>query len=640
MRNKVVFRKYTIFYLLCFAFLIFSISFLKLPVSGLAQVYKKDQYEPDNMAADAKRIVLSLPQNHTLYAQNDNTDWIFFFAETDINYKIMTGYDHRIKYTILDGDGELLFDTNGELLFDPNIEYSSFSFNENGYYSLKIEPHDPNNANIINYSITVIEIGGPSPTAYVLGRVVDENKLGIQNVDVHIGKEVTTTLSLNNVRGIDPQLLHGWFFMANLLAPASYSVYVTPQNVETPVLSRPFKISVSTYNLHQLGEIVINSTLLSTIRSIERFKNEGLSLQDRLKTSVVDDGVIFFEHTYTYWQNNLLKSSYSFLGRDDDSDGFTNIEEFVYNTDPGVKDDFPPILTPVVNFPVNGGIVSKKKPTLSVYNPRYGYSVKEGLSYVFELYAGISDLYAEVNRIDYSEVLQVDPFTSWEVNNELEDKRAYYWRVKAKTTDGKYSSNWMPAAMFFIEVDSNETIADTQISSLFFISDPKSDLDDPNSITISVSDNKSPINGASVKVNIKEMPDVCLVTINSILNPPALPKNILRVGDVIGFETSEELVSGNVYVEIPFSQQDLDKAGIKDLSELNIFIYNIISCGWEKMPEEDIINIDLDPNESVLVINPGHLSMFTLGKELYPDDKRGNGGGGCFIGYLNYLSYE
>jgi len=77
---------------------------------------------------------------------------------------------------------------------------------------------------------------------------------------------------------------------------------------------------------------------------------------------------------------------------------------------------------------------------------------------------------------------------------------------------------------------------------------------------------------------------------------------------------------------IPYTQEDLDNAGITDPAELDVFTYNTSTLAWEKILVDSVYT-----TAKVLICKVDHFSMHTTGKSVTSTQKSGGSSGGCFI---------
>ena len=130
---------------------------------------------------------------------------------------------------------------------------------------------------------------------------------------------------------------------------------------------------------------------------------------------------------------------------DADSDGISDLHEFLNGTDPLASENAPSI--PEIISPLDGAEITELQPELIVAN-----SIDPDgntLSYIFELYSdsGYSLL---VHRQD--NVSEGEDSTSCTLPDELQDNHWYYWRVKV--TDGYAFSQWA-YGRFFVNTEND-----------------------------------------------------------------------------------------------------------------------------------------------------------------------------------------
>jgi hypothetical protein len=119
---------------------------------------------------------------------------------------------------------------------------------------------------------------------------------------------------------------------------------------------------------------------------------------------------------------------------DFDQDGISDLEEFLYGSDPTIAEHAP--TTPVIISPQAGARVNSMQPELVLAN-----SIDEdgdALTYEFEVFA---DPTLTVRVTGADEVEQGVATTAWSVPVALNDDSRYHWRARA--TDGYSFSLWV-----------------------------------------------------------------------------------------------------------------------------------------------------------------------------------------------------
>ncbi len=104
---------------------------------------------------------------------------------------------------------------------------------------------------------------------------------------------------------------------------------------------------------------------------------------------------------------------------------------------------------PGANAPADGDTVSTRHPTLTVNNS----SDPEGTTPTYHFQVSTSALFSPL-AAEATSVPQGSGTTSWQVDSNLENETAHYWRARA--FDGSNYSNWSTARSFFVhDTDTN-----------------------------------------------------------------------------------------------------------------------------------------------------------------------------------------
>jgi len=273
---------------------------------------------------------------------------------------------------------------------------------------------------------------------------------------------------------------------------------------------------------------------------------------------------------------------------------------------------------PTPNNPVSGGTVTSLTPVLSLNNASDPDT--DALTYEFELYSDPN----LTDQVASGTVAQTDLITSWSVGQELLDHTAYYWR--ARTNDGDLVSRWMATAVFEINTEGAETTVHIDASQ------PVSAVAQ-TSQTVCVNRDDSPVNGVCLEIPPGALTQDCTVTIGWVVNPPALPENTKAIGRVIDLGPDGLSFSAPVTLRIPYTQADLDGAGLSDPAELEVFTYDTSTLTWIRLQVESV-----DEQSGHLLCSAEHFSMFASANSVPTPqstatvaESSGGGGSGCFI---------
>jgi len=161
-----------------------------------------------------------------------------------------------------------------------------------------------------------------------------------------------------------------------------------------------------------------------------------------------------------------------------------------------------------------------------------------------------------------------------------------------------------------------------------------------------------PANGLEAPTNI---------TVTNVDCPPSFSSNTdTQVNKAVDFGPGGSVFKQPVTIKIPYTQTDLDNAGLTDPSRLGIYYYNLKTLLWEKLA-----NTYVDTASKLVYTNVSHFSIYGLGfnneatiSQSAPGETPtsgetpgttslsesagggGGGGGGCFIATAAYGSYD
>jgi hypothetical protein len=271
--------------------------------------------------------------------------------------------------------------------------------------------------------------------------------------------------------------------------------------------------------------------------------------------------------------------------------------------------------------PFDGGTVNTPTPVLSVVAADDGDGSSIWIE--FELYRDriLSDFvsFGMVAR----EAIRA---TSWQVDVTLADLTDYFWRARA--TDGEKHSAWTPVASFTVDAAGQSTAPQIRIWQVANF-DPMV----PWYTVVAVDDADSGISGTKVI-----LPPGALSTNETIYigeataGAPGFSPGVMPLGKVIEFGPSGTQFNVPVTIKIPYTDEDLSKAGGMPPEEMQVYTYNETTQRWESVPVDQV-----DDQEKVLVCQVDHFSLYSTAADLGAGNGSGattggGGSGGCFIG--------
>jgi hypothetical protein len=281
--------------------------------------------------------------------------------------------------------------------------------------------------------------------------------------------------------------------------------------------------------------------------------------------------------------------------------------------------------TPTILSPYNGGIVNTRMPTLSVLVPAEGDG--NALWVEFELYRN-SEL---TDYEDYALIAKGEMSTTWQLDKKLDDQVLYYWRCRA--TDGEKQSAWSAVFEFLVYEGGVNTAPQIRLWAV-----ENFDPIIPWDTVVRVDRVDSSIFRAEAVFPAGAMGTPASIYIGEAVDGvPAMDPTRLPIGRVIDFGPTAAAFDLPITIKLPYTQADLDAAGVASEDDLAVMTYNEEVFAWEEIAVETV-----DHDLNLVICKVEHFSMFTLatpgaGESTAEadDEKSGSGsGGGCFIGTL------
>lgn len=134
----------------------------------------------------------------------------------------------------------------------------------------------------------------------------------------------------------------------------------------------------------------------------------------------------------------------------------------------------------------------------------------------------------------------------------------------------------------------------------------------------SVGDENNPLDGIELDIPPKAMSEPVSLTISQPSDLPALPEKFTAVSIPFDFGPEGLNFSLPVRLSVPFTQADLDQAGVASAEYLMVVVYNNTISEWEEVP---VIEIDLVSN--LLVVEINHFSSYQMVTASKPETPEG-----------------
>ncbi len=245
---------------------------------------------------------------------------------------------------------------------------------------------------------------------------------------------------------------------------------------------------------------------------------------------------------------------------------------------------------PVLNSPVNGGMVTTLNPVLSVTIGSAADLCE------FEIYAdGELDL-----LVEYGFAPADASLVSWGPEGSLEDGETYYWRCR--TVTGELVSPWMDTASFTVNVGELQPELVVEARETVW----------PNHeapARVEVHREESPIRGTVLEIPLGALEEPCEISIGRVVNPPAIPEGIQSVGHVLDFGPDGATFEEPVTVFLPLTVEEFQEIQESDLSAFRVMTYDMSTREWEAVPIQR-----LDPETQCAVFVVDHFSLYTAGR--------------------------
>ena len=128
--------------------------------------------------------------------------------------------------------------------------------------------------------------------------------------------------------------------------------------------------------------------------------------------------------------------------------------------------------------------------------------------------------------------------------------------------------------------------------------------------TVSVTDTSSEILGAQVEIPADALSENTIIAISELVEEiPPFPEDIIGIGSPVHFGPEGLVFNKPVTIKLPYTEEDLENAGVSDPQELDVYTFNTTTSTWELVEGPKTV----DEENMLVMIDVTHFSIFQLG---------------------------
>ena len=140
----------------------------------------------------------------------------------------------------------------------------------------------------------------------------------------------------------------------------------------------------------------------------------------------------------------------------------------------------------------------------------------------------------------------------------------------------------------------------------------------PGGETIVIEDDGGPLHGIEVEIPANALSEPVPIVISELSTVPSLPDGVTGFSVPINLGPDGIDFCRPVTIKIPYTQQDLDDAGLNGPEELRVFWYDDENASWKEVPV-----IEIDTDSKLLVVETNHFSTYqTVVSSILPAPER------------------
>ncbi|AMM42197.1 hypothetical protein HS1_002415 [Candidatus Desulfofervidus auxilii] len=128
--------------------------------------------------------------------------------------------------------------------------------------------------------------------------------------------------------------------------------------------------------------------------------------------------------------------------------------------------------------------------------------------------------------------------------------------------------------------------------------------------TVLVTDTSSEILGAQVEIPADALSENTIIAISELVEEiPPFPEDIIGIGLPVHFGPEGLVFNKPVTIKLPYTEEDLENAGVSDPQELDVYTFNTTTLTWELVEGPKTV----DEENMLIMIDVTHFSIFQLG---------------------------
>ncbi|RLC74564.1 MAG: hypothetical protein DRI61_16390, partial [Chloroflexi bacterium] len=115
---------------------------------------------------------------------------------------------------------------------------------------------------------------------------------------------------------------------------------------------------------------------------------------------------------------------------------------------------------------------------------------------------------------------------------------------------------------------------------------------------------------AQVEIPADALSENTIIAISELVEEiPPFPEDIIGIGSPVHFGPEGLVFNKPVTIKLPYTEEDLENAGVSDPQELDVYTFNTTTSTWELVEGPKTV----DEENMLVMIDVTHFSIFQLG---------------------------